>query len=79
MASVDWNAKTVLHQRDDAGSDMHVAFETIAEGTLAAMVRRVRAMPVHDRARVVLDIAGVGTLDIGRVMELSEHSDLPAE
>jgi hypothetical protein len=74
---VDWNAKAVLHQRDDAGSDMHYAFDTIGEGPLAAMVAQVMRMPPHDRARVVLDVRGLGMLNVSQVVDLSRRGDFP--
>ncbi len=77
MTAVDWQAKTTLQQRDDAGSDMFVQFDTIGEGNLAEMVARVMAMSPHDRARVVLDVAGRGMLDVGQVTELSRRADFP--
>lgn len=77
MSAVDWQARTVLQQRDDAGSDMFVQFETLGEGSLADMVARVMAMPLQDRARIVLDVAGRGMLDVGQVTELSRRTDFP--
>jgi hypothetical protein len=77
--NVDWNAKAVLHQRDDAGSDLHYAFDTIGEGPLAAMVAQVMRMPPHDRARVVLDVRGLGMLNVGQVAELSCRDDFPRD
>lgn len=77
MTPVDWNAKATLQQRDDSGSDMFYGFETIGEGPLADMVGRVMEMPPHDRARVVLDVAGLGMLNVGQVVELSGRDDFP--
>jgi hypothetical protein len=77
MSAVDWQAKATLQQRDDAGSDMFVQFDTIGQGTLAEMVARVMAMPPHDRARVVLDVAGRGMLDVGQIGDLSRRADFP--
>ena len=77
MNSIDWNAHATLQQRDDAGSDMYFAFETIGEGPLAAMVERAMAMAPHERARLVLDVRGVGMLDVGRIAELSRREDFP--
>jgi hypothetical protein len=77
MTAVDWNAKATLQQRDDSGSDMFYGFETIGEGPLAQMVAQVMAMPLHDRARIVLDAVGMGMLNIGQVVELSRREDYP--
>lgn len=77
MTAVDWQAKATLQQRDDAGSDMFVQFDTLGEGTLAEMVARVMAMSPQDRARIVLDVSGRGMLDVGQVTELSRRSDFP--
>lgn len=77
MRSVDWNAKATLQQRDDAGSDMFVAFDTIGEGALADMVAHVLRMPAGERARVVLDVQGMGMLDVARIVELGGRADFP--
>lgn len=77
MSAVDWNARATLQQREDSGSDMFYGFETIGEGRLADMVVKAMAMDPHDRARIVLDVAGVGTLTVGQVAELSRREDFP--
>ena len=77
MNSIDWDAKATLQQRDDAGSDMFFAFDTIGEGTLAQMIGRAMQMPPMERARLVLDVAGRGMLDVGQIVELSRRSDYP--
>jgi hypothetical protein len=77
MDSIDWNAKAVLQQRDDAGSDMFVAFDTVAQGTVAEMAARALAMPPHDRARLVLDVSGLGMLNAGQIVALGERPDYP--
>ncbi len=79
MDSIDWTAKAVLHQRDDAGSDMNYDFDTIGEGRLAAMIALVLEMPPHDRARGVLDVAGHGMLEVNRIVALSQRADYPAQ
>jgi hypothetical protein len=77
MNPIDWNAKATLQQRDDAGSDMFIAFDTIGEGPLSAMVAQVLQMSPHDRARVVLDVQGMGMLDVARIVELGKRADFP--
>ena len=77
MTAVDWKARAVLQQREDSGSDMFYGFETIGEGSLSDMVRQAMAMPPHDRARIVLDVAGMGMLNVGQVVELSQRDDYP--
>ena len=77
MTSIDWMASATLQQREDGGSDMFYGFETIGEGPLAAMVARVLEMSPHDRARVVLDVKGMGTLDVNQIVTLSRREDFP--
>lgn len=77
MNAIDWDAKAVLQRRDDAGSDMFVQFDTIDEGPLGAMVRRVQGMPPGERARVVLDVTGRGMLTVAEIMALASRPDLP--
>lgn len=77
MTPIDWTAHAMLQQRDDSGSDMFYAFETIGEGPLAEMIGRVLAMNPHDRARLVLDVKRMGTLDVNRIVELGRRADFP--
>lgn len=77
MSVVDWNARATLQQREDSGSDMFYGFETVGEGPLGAMVRQAMAMPPNDRARIVLDVTGMGMLNVEQLVELSQRDDYP--
>ena len=76
MQAIDWNAPATLLERDDAGSDLHYDFKTIASGTLAELVRRVAALDAGDRARLAID-SGNASLNVGQIMELAGRDDLP--
>ena len=77
MDTVDWDAPATLHERDDAGSDMHFHFRTVRQGTLGALVREVAGLPSAERARVVIDVAGGSTLSVGEILSLANREDLP--
>lgn len=77
MEAIDWNAPAALHQRDDSGSDMHYSFKTLRKGRLGELVRDVAAMTPIDRARVVIDVEGGKSLNVGEILALAEREDLP--
>ena len=77
MEAIDWNAPATLTERDDSGSDMHYHFRKVAEGPLAELVRTVAGMTVADRARLVLEVPGGKTLNVGEILALAQRDDLP--
>ena len=77
MEAIDWNASATLNQRDDTGSDLHYHFRTVREGRLAELVREVAAMATTERARLVIEIAGGKSLNVGEILELAQREDLP--
>ena len=77
MDTVDWDAPATLHERDDAGSDMHFHFRTVRQGTLGELVREVADLPSAERARVIIDVAGGSTLSVGEILSLAQREDLP--
>ncbi len=77
MEAIDWNAPAVLHQRDDSGSDMHYSFKTLRKGPLGELVREVAAMDTAERARVVIDVEGGKSLNVGEILVLAARKDLP--
>jgi hypothetical protein len=77
MEAIDWNAPAALHQRDDSGSDMHYSFKTLGKGPLGDLVRRVAAMSAAERARVVIDVEGGKSLNVGEILALAAREDLP--
>ena len=78
MDEIDWSAKAEVQRREDGGSDMHYHFDTINEGQLDAMIRWALALPSHERARVFIDAAGVGAINIHDINDLSKRADFPA-
>jgi hypothetical protein len=66
-----------LHERDDGGSDMHFSFRTVRTATLGSLVREVAAMPAAARARLVIDISGGTTLNVGEILALAQREDMP--
>jgi hypothetical protein len=77
MEAIDWNAPGVLHERDDSGSDMHYHFRTLRKGPLGVLVRDVAAMTVAERSRVVIDVDGGKSLNVGEILALAAREDLP--
>ena len=75
MDSVDWNAAATLHERDDGGSEMHYNFRELKKGRLGDLVREVAAMEAGDRARLVIDVSGGTTINVGQIMDLAARSD----
>lgn len=77
MTAPDWNANATLHERDDGGSEMHYNFREIRKGALGELVRAVAAMPAAERARMVIDVNGGSTINVGEILELAARPDLP--
>ena len=77
MDAIDWNAPATLTERDDGGSDLHYHFRKLRDGPLAELVREVAAMPAATRARLVLEMAGGKTLNVGEIISLAGREDLP--
>ncbi len=78
MDSVNWDAPAQLHERDDAGSDMFVEFKTLKTGPLADLVAYVLTLPTEQKARLVIDASGVGSLNIHDITALAARPDFPA-
>ncbi len=77
MEAIDWNAPAKLTERDDRGSDLHYHFRTLSEGPLGELVRAVTAMSTTERARIVLEVAGGKTMNVGEILALAQREDLP--
>ena len=77
MEAIDWNAPATLTERDDSGSDLHYHFRKLREGPLGELVREVAAMPATERARLVLEMPGGKTLNVGEILALAQHGDMP--
>lgn len=77
MQAIDWAAPATLTERDDSGSDLHYHFRKLREGALGELVRAVAEMPVAERARLVLEVRGGTTLNVGEILALAQRKDLP--
>lgn len=77
MDAVNWGATAQLHERDDAGSDMFVEFKTLRSGTLSELVSYVMTLPSDQKARLVIDASGVGSLNINDITNLAARADFP--
>ena len=77
MTEIKWDAAAQVHERDDAGSDMFYEFKTLKTGTLAELVEYVVSLPTDQKARVVIDAAGVGSLNIHDIVNLAARPDFP--
>ena len=77
MTEIKWDAAAQVHERDDGGSDMFYEFKTLKTGTLAELVAYVIALPVDQKARVVIDAAGVGSLNVHDITNLAARPDFP--
>lgn len=76
MSSLDWNAEATLHERDDAGSEMQYNFSVLKKAPLRELVAEVAAMDVAKRARLVIDVAGGKSLNVGEILELAAKEGL---
>ena len=77
MAEINWDAAAQIHERDDGGSDLFYEFKTLKTCTLAEMIAYVVALPTDQKARVVIDAAGVGSLNIHDITGLAARADFP--
>lgn len=75
MSDIDWTTRAIVHCRSDGGSDMDINFDRLRDGPLDQMVRSVAVLPADERARIVMDVHGRGTLDIGQIMALAAQLD----
>jgi hypothetical protein len=76
MDAIDWKAPAKLHERDDAGSDMHYSFKTVREGPVSELVRHVATLSAEHRARLVLEVPGGRTLNVAEMLDLAARVDL---
>ncbi|MES2302953.1 MAG: hypothetical protein V4521_12925 [Pseudomonadota bacterium] len=76
MSALDWNAEATLHERDDAGSEMQYNFNVLRKAPLRDLVTQVVAMSVEARARLVIDVAGGKSLNVGEILELARAEGL---
>ena len=76
MSSLDWNAEATLHERNDAGSEMQYNFSVLKKAPLCELVAEVAAMDASQRARLVIDVAGGKSLNVGEILELAAREGL---
>ncbi|GAO55686.1 hypothetical protein NMD1_02838 [Novosphingobium sp. MD-1] len=76
MESVDLQAEGTLHERDDRGSEMQYNFSVVQKGPIAELLRSVVAMTAEQRARLVLDVPGGRSLNVGEMLALAEREGL---
>lgn len=79
MKDVHWDAAAQLMERGDGGSDMFYDFKTLKSGSLAELVAHVMALPMEQRERVVIDAAGIGSMNIHDIDRLAERDDFPGK
>ncbi|MDF8333908.1 hypothetical protein [Novosphingobium cyanobacteriorum] len=72
MSGLDWQAQATLHQRDDDGSEMQYNFSVVKKGPLGELVREVAGMDAEARARLVIDVPGGKSLNVGEILELAK-------
>jgi L-2-hydroxyglutarate oxidase LhgO len=76
MSALDWNAEATLHERDDAGSEMQYNFNVVKKAPLRDLVTQVATMSADERARLVIDVAGGKSLNVGEILELARAEGL---
>ena len=76
MSGIDWDAEATLHERDDAGSELHYNFTELAKGPLRAVVTTVAAMDSAQRARMVIAVAGGQSLGVNEILALAQQEGL---
>ena len=76
MESVDLQAEGTLHERDDGGSEMQYNFSVVQKDQIAELLRSVVAMTAEQRARLVLDVPGGRSLNVGEMLALAEREGL---
>ena len=77
MEAIDWSVAATLSERDDSGSDLHYHFRKLRDGSLGELVRAVAALPAAENARLVLEVPGGKTLNVGEILALAQREDLP--
>lgn len=76
MSGLDWNAEATLHERDDAGSELQYNFNVIKKAPLRDLVAEVAAMSADARARLIIDVAGGKSLNVGEIMDLAKSGGM---
>lgn len=76
MSSLDWNAEATLHERDDAGSELQYNFNVVKKAPLRELVTLVASMASDERARLIIDIAGGKSLNVGEIIALAKSEGL---
>jgi hypothetical protein len=76
MSAIDWNAETSLLARDDGGSELHYNFTLLRTGPLREIVAEVAAMDSAGRARLVIEVAGGKSLNLGEILELAAREGM---
>jgi hypothetical protein len=71
MSATDWAAQATLRERDDSGSELQYNFVVLKQASLRELVADVVAMDSDQRARVVIEVAGGKSLNIGEILALS--------
>ena len=56
---------------------MFVEFKILKTGSLADLVAHVLTLPTDQKARIVIDASGVGSLNIHDVTALAARPDFP--
>lgn len=76
MSGLDWNAEATLHERDDAGSELQYNFNVIKKAPLRDLVAEVATMGTDQRARLVIDVPGGKSLNVGEILEIAKSEGL---
>lgn len=76
MSGLDWNAEATLHERDDAGSELQYNFNVVKKAPLRDLVTLVATMTADERARLVIDVAGGKSLNVGEIITLAKSEGL---
>lgn len=76
MSGLDWNAEATLHERDDAGSELQYNFNVIKKAPLRDLVAEVATMATDQRARLVIDVPGGKSLNVGEILEMAKSEGL---
>lgn len=76
MSGLDWNAEATLHERDDAGSELQYNFNVVKKAPLRELVTLVATMTADERARLIIDIAGGKSLNVGEIIALAKSEGL---
>ncbi len=76
MSGLDWNAEATLHERDDAGSELQYNFNVVKKAPLRELVTLVATMTAEERARLIIDVAGGKSLNVGEIIALAKSEGL---